>query len=108
MRFYDVQEGEILLDGKNIKDYDVGYLRSLFGLVQQEPVLFDGSIEFNIKYAKENASDEEMKRVAELANCRKFIEENDFGDKDEESKKNVMGEGYSRQVGAKGSQMSGG
>ena len=49
MRFYDVDDGEILVDGINIKDYDVGYLRRNIGIVSQEPTLFDGTIRFNIK-----------------------------------------------------------
>lgn len=47
-RFYEIDSGEILLDGINIKDYDVHYLRSLFGVVSQEPVLFNGTIKQNI------------------------------------------------------------
>mmetsp|Transcript_10155 Transcript_10155/g.8689 ORF Transcript_10155/g.8689 Transcript_10155/m.8689 type:complete len:206 (-) Transcript_10155:155-772(-) len=109
MRFYDVDDGEILVDGINIKDYDVGYLRRNIGIVSQEPTLFDGTIRFNIKYAKEDASDEEMTKAAEQANCRKFIENNEFVNAtltEEEKKK--LGAGYDREVGAKGGQLSGG
>ncbi len=49
MRFYDVDSGEILLDGVNIKNYDVQYLRGIFGVVSQEPVLFNGTVAYNIK-----------------------------------------------------------
>ena len=50
LRFYDVKEGEILIDGVNIKEFDLRHLRRSFGYVSQEPVLFNGSIEYNIKY----------------------------------------------------------
>ena len=49
LRFYDVDSGEILIDGKNIKDYDIHHLRSYFGVVSQEPVIFEGTIEDNIR-----------------------------------------------------------
>ena len=49
LRFYNVESGEVFLDGVNIINYDIGYLRSLFGVVAQEPVLFSGTIEYNIK-----------------------------------------------------------
>lgn len=101
MRYYDVDGGEILLDGKNIKDYDLKYLRGLFGLVSQEPVLFDGTIEYNIKYCKEDATEEEMRSAAEKANALKFIETNDFETKDKDDEK--LGKGFNRVVGAKGS-----
>ena len=48
LRFYDVDEGEILIDGKNIKEYDIHHLRKSFGLVSQEPFLFNGTVEENI------------------------------------------------------------
>ena len=108
-RFYDPDQGEILIDGVNIKQYDLKYLRSCFGVVSQEPVLFNGTIEYNIKYAKENATDQEMRAAAEKANAIGFIENNEFDvigdDKDALAK---FGTGFKRKVGPKGSQLSGG
>jgi len=108
-RFYDVDQGEILIDGVNIKNYDLKHLRETYGVVSQEPVLFNGTIEYNIKYAKENASDEEMRTAAERANAIGFIESNEFdviGDEKEAAAK--YGTGFHRKVGPKGSQLSGG
>ena len=108
-RFYDVDQGEILIDGVNIKNYDLKHLRETYGVVSQEPVLFNGTIEYNIKYAKENATDEEMRAAAEKANAIGFIESNDFdvvGDQNEATTK--YGTGFQRKVGPKGSQLSGG
>ena len=108
-RFYDPDQGEILIDGVNIKQYDLKYLRSCFGVVSQEPVLFNGTIEYNIKYAKQNATEEEMRAAAEKANAIGFIENNEFDvigdDKDAAVK---YGTGFKRKVGPKGSQLSGG
>jgi ATP-binding cassette, subfamily B (MDR/TAP), member 1 len=81
LRFYDVDSGRILLDGIDIRNYDVQFLRECFGVVQQEPLLFNGTIEYNIKYKKPDASDDEMKKAAEMANALKFIIENQFGKK---------------------------
>jgi len=105
-RFYDVDHGEIFIDGVSIKNYDLRYLRSCFGVVSQEPVLFNGSIEYNIKYSKENATDEEMKAAAQKANALSFIENNEFDVIEAEG--DMQGTGFKRQVGAKGSQLSGG
>lgn len=108
-RFYDPQEGEVLIDGVNIKRYDLRHLRESYGVVSQEPVLFNGTIEYNIKYSKENATDEEMRAAAIKASAIGFIEANDFeviGDETQAAKK--FGTGFQRKVGPKGSQMSGG
>jgi len=108
-RFYDPDQGEILIDGINIKQYDLKYLRSCFGVVSQEPVLFNGTIEYNIKYTKKDATDQEMRTAAERANAIGFIESNEFDvigdDKDAAMK---YGTGFKRKVGPKGSQLSGG
>ena len=56
LRFYDPDEGQILLDGVDLRDYDVHYLRGLLGLVSQEPVLFNASFAENIKYNKADAT----------------------------------------------------
>lgn len=73
MRFYDVDFGEILLDGKNIKDYDLHKLRTVISLVMQEPIIFNYSILENVLYGKIEASNNEILNATELANCTEFI-----------------------------------
>ena len=73
-RFYDVTEGEILIDGVNIKDVTQKELRNVIGFVPQKGVLFSGTIESNIKYSDENMSDDKMKIAAEIAQATEFIE----------------------------------
>ncbi|CAF4145934.1 unnamed protein product [Rotaria sordida] len=72
-RFYDPDEGQILLDGKDIKTLNIAWLRSHIGIVSQEPVLFTGSIEENIRFGKENATDDEVQTAAKIANAHEFI-----------------------------------
>lgn len=73
MRFYDVNSGEILIDGKNIKEYTREELRSLFGMVLQDTWLFTGTIEDNIKYGKLDATKEEVEEVAKVSHIDHFI-----------------------------------
>ena len=73
-RFYDVTEGELLVDGVNIKDVSQKDLRDIIGFVPQKGVLFSGTIESNIKYSDENMSDEQMIKAAEIAQATEFIE----------------------------------
>ena len=73
-RFYDVTEGELLVDGINVKDVAQKDLRDIIGFVPQKGILFSGTIESNIKYADENMSDEQMKTAAEIAQATEFIE----------------------------------
>jgi len=73
-RFYDPQAGEVLIDGINIKNIRLSWIREKIGLVSQEPVLFMTSIKDNIMYGKEDATLEEIKRAAELANAANFID----------------------------------
>uniref|UniRef100_A0A452ZR87 ABC transmembrane type-1 domain-containing protein n=1 Tax=Aegilops tauschii subsp. strangulata TaxID=200361 RepID=A0A452ZR87_AEGTS len=73
-RFYDPQAGEVLIDGMNIKSFKLEWMRGKIGLVNQEPVLFMTSIKENIAYGKEDATLEEIKKAAELANAARFIE----------------------------------
>jgi len=73
-RFYDPDSGLVTLDGKDLKDINVGWLRDHIGIVGQEPVLFDCSIKENICYAKADASDEEIIRACKEANAFDFIE----------------------------------
>jgi ABC-type multidrug transport system fused ATPase/permease subunit len=69
LRFYDITGGNILIDGKDIREYDIGELRRQIGFVMQEPLLFNTTIKENILYGNENASDLEVRRVAEQANA---------------------------------------
>ena len=73
MRFYDVNEGEILVDGHNIKDFNRSELRKIFGMVLQDTWLFHGSIMENIRYGKEDATDEEVIEAARAAHAHHFI-----------------------------------
>lgn len=73
MRFYDVNSGKILIDGHNIKDFNRGELRSLFGMVLQDTWLFGGSVKENIKYGKPDATDSEVIEVAKAAHVHHFI-----------------------------------
>ena len=73
MRFYELNGGSIMIDGRNIKDFSRNDLRSLFGMVLQETWLFGGTIRENLKYGKLDASDEEMIKACELAYADHFI-----------------------------------
>lgn len=73
MRFYDVTDGEILVDGYNIKDFDRGELRKMFGMVLQDTWLFGGTVKDNIKYSKEEATDTEVIQAAKAAHVHHFI-----------------------------------
>ncbi|CAF3737713.1 unnamed protein product [Adineta steineri] len=72
-RFYDPDSGRVLIDGINITRLNVAWLRSHIGIVSQEPVLFTGSIEDNIRFGKPNATDEEVEAAAKIANAHDFI-----------------------------------
>ncbi|MBQ4091501.1 MAG: ABC transporter ATP-binding protein [Clostridia bacterium] len=72
-RLYDVDEGEVLIDGKNVKEYTLYNLREGVGMVLQKNVLFSGTIEQNLRWGKENATDEEMFAAAESAQADKFV-----------------------------------
>ncbi|KAI3884188.1 hypothetical protein MKW92_034498 [Papaver armeniacum] len=93
-RFYDPQEGEVLIDGINLKEFQLLWIRGKIGLVSQEPVLFTCSIKDNIAYGKENATLEEIRVATELANAAKFIES--------------LPQGLDTLVGENGTQLSGG
>ena len=73
MRFYDVNKGKILIDGKNINDFNRADLRSLFGMVLQDTWLFNGTIMENIRYSKLNATDEEVINAAKAAHVHHFV-----------------------------------
>ncbi|KAL4377849.1 hypothetical protein GQ457_02G001840 [Hibiscus cannabinus] len=93
-RFYDPQAGEVLIDGINLKDFQLRWIRGKIGLVSQEPVLFASSIQDNIAYGKDDATIEEIRDAAELANAAKFI--------------NKLPQGLDTMVGEHGTQLSGG
>lgn len=76
-RFYDVTEGELLIDGVNVKDLSQKDLRDIIGFVPQKGMLFSGTIESNIKYSDDNMSDEQMKTAAQIAQATEFIEGKD-------------------------------
>lgn len=94
MRFYDINHGQILIDGKPIGEYELRHLRRHIGIVPQEVVLFGGSIRENIGYGREGATLEEIRDAARLANALDFIEE--FPD------------GFETLVGDRGVKLSGG
>ena len=73
LRFYDIKNGEILIDGVNIKNIDLKCLRRNIGIVLQDTKLFTGTVSENIRYGMKNISNEEIKRVARLANADSFI-----------------------------------
>ena len=73
MRFYDVTDGSILVDGYNVKDFERGNLRKMFGMVLQDTWLFGGTVKDNIKYSNENASDDDVIRAAKAAHVHHFI-----------------------------------
>ncbi len=93
-RFYDSDEGMILIDGRDIREYKLKYLRENIGIVLQDPFLFAGSIKQNILYGKPDASMEELEEATKAANIHKFIQS--------------LPDGYSAQVGERGVKVSGG
>ncbi|MEQ5791951.1 ABC transporter ATP-binding protein [Muricauda sp. NFXS6] len=93
-RFYDVNKGEILIDGTNIKNITKKSLRGLMGLVTQDSILFNDSVKNNIALGKENATDEEIMEAAKVANAHDFIIE--------------LPNGYDTNIGDSGNKLSGG
>lgn len=73
-RFYDPDSGEVLIDGVNLKKFQLRWIRERIGLVSQEPILFLTTIRENIAYGKENATEEEIRTAIRLANAAKFID----------------------------------
>lgn len=74
-RYFDASEGEISIDGVNIRDISLNKLRDILGFVPQKGVLFSGNIESNIKFADENITDEQLKKAAKIAQALEFINE---------------------------------
>lgn len=93
-RFYDVTAGEILIDGKNIREYNLPSLRKAMGIVSQETILFNDTIENNIRLGNQTATMEQVERAARIANAHDFIVESP--------------EGYQTNVGDRGTKLSGG
>ncbi|KAL4574000.1 hypothetical protein LXL04_020822 [Taraxacum kok-saghyz] len=93
-RFYDPMKGCILIDDRDLKNYNLRDLRSHIALVSQEPTLFAGSIRYNIIYGKEEASETEIRNAAKLANAHEFV--------------SSMKDGYETYCGERGVQLSGG
>ena len=93
-RFYEPNSGRILIDGKNIQDYNVQSLRRQVGIVMQDNLLFAGTIESNIKYGRPSASNEEMIQAAIAANAHDFVTK--------------QKKGYDSMLGERGVQLSGG
>ena len=94
MHLYDVDGGALFVDGHDIKDIDLDYFHSQIGVVLQETFLFSGTIYNNIRYAKPDATEEEVINAAKMANAHEFITR--------------MPDGYNTYVGEKGSRLSGG
>lgn len=73
-RFYDPDSGEVLIDGVDLKNFQLRWIRERIGLVSQEPILFVGTIKENIAYGKVDATDEEINTATKLANAAKFTD----------------------------------
>ena len=93
-RFYDATDGDVFVDGVNVKDYDVDTLRSKIGVVLQKSELFSGTVAENIRWGCETATDEEVKTAAKIAQAEEFID--GFND------------GYDTMISEKGASLSGG
>ncbi|WP_279100537.1 ABCB family ABC transporter ATP-binding protein/permease [Bartonella apis] len=93
-RFYDVQKGSITIDGQDIRSVTQKSLRNAIGMVPQDTVLFNDTIAYNIRYGRPDASDEEVKKAAEMAQIGDFIAQ--------------LPDGYQSMVGERGLKLSGG
>ncbi|TGA95794.1 ABC transporter ATP-binding protein [Sporolactobacillus shoreae] len=93
-RFFDTARGSIRIDGRDVRDIPLEELRSMIGYVPQKAVLFNGTVAENIRYGNEQASDEEIREAARIAQADEFISE--------------MGEGYQSQIAQGGKNVSGG
>ncbi|MFM2394193.1 MAG: hypothetical protein RLZZ546_2175, partial [Bacteroidota bacterium] len=94
MKFYEIESGEILIDGKNLNEYNLTQLRQNMGIVPQDVALFGGTIKENILYGNPNASNDELMKAASQSNCLEFI--------------NQFPEGFDTIVGERGIKLSGG
>ena len=94
MRFYDVTDGEILIDDKNIKEYKLEALYKKIGYVPQRAVMFNGSVKYNISYGDKKVSDDLIKKASKIAQASEFVEK--------------MSKGYSSNISQGGTNISGG
>jgi ABC-type multidrug transport system fused ATPase/permease subunit len=78
-RFYDARSGQVLVDGVDVKDYNLQQLRGKIGVVPQKAVLFQGTIAENIRWGKRDATDEEVDQALEVAQAKNFVDEKDGG-----------------------------
>ncbi len=78
-RFFDVTEGEILINGKNVKEYDLEFLHNMMGYVPQKAVIFSGTIESNILLGKQDANKEEIIAATKIAQAEEFINDKEAG-----------------------------
>ena len=85
LRFYDPTEGEVLIDGVNIKKFNLRQLRQRMGYVMQEPTLFNYTIKENVLYGNSFAKDSEIKEAIAIANAAEFIDANSFSNSFEDS-----------------------
>jgi ATP-binding cassette, subfamily B, heavy metal transporter len=93
-RFYDVQRGSIIIDGQDVRDVTQKSLRTVIGMVPQDTVLFNDTLEYNIRYGRVEASEAEVRQAADLAQVGRFI--------------SSLPEGYKTMVGERGLKLSGG
>ena len=93
-RYYDVQEGEVLIDGTDVREFAIHDLRQLIGNVNQEAILFNDSFFGNITFGVENATQEEVEQAARIANAHDFIMQSE--------------QGYATSIGDRGGKLSGG
>ncbi|MBO6560416.1 MAG: ATP-binding cassette domain-containing protein [Nisaea sp.] len=94
LRFYDPQSGRVTIDGVDLREADPAAFRALIGLVPQEPVIFSDNAMENIRYGRPDATDDEVRKAAEAANAKTFIE--------------ALPDGYATHLGEKGVRLSGG
>lgn len=78
-RYYDVQEGQVLIDGTDVRDLGINDLRQLIGNVNQEAILFNDSFRGNITFGVESATDDEVEQAARIANAHDFIMQSEHG-----------------------------
>jgi ATP-binding cassette, subfamily B, bacterial MsbA len=93
-RFYDVNKGELLIDGSDIRNYKIDDLRKLFGVVSQEAILFNDTVANNISFGLKNVSKDDVIRAAKIANAHEFIIR--------------LENGYDTVIGDRGNKLSGG
>ena len=103
-RFYFPSHGLITMNNSDIKDFDIHYLRSVFGVVSQEPVLFNGTFAENIQYNLEGVTREQIEEAARQASAISFI----MGTESTNLNTSIKGSGFDRDVGVRGSHISGG